>query len=384
MPPRYLAVANPAGKRWQAFQRDLFAFWAEQGVTPTVEVLPWSDVVPRLGDLSGMTDLQRPAEVRLESPGRDAEVKRLLLRAGGVEPTPLADRKGHLTTPAALFRGFRRVLLGLRATFDAHPALRPSACPLEVAALFDKTATAARLAAAGLPVPPHCPPPATAQELLEAVRECGWPVAYVKLNTGSSASGQVALHALDDPPWGVSTMVRLAAKEPLTGWPRHSDGEFYNTRRLQRITGDELSASLDFLLREGACVQRGIPLAQIDGQNFDVRVVVIHGEPRFTIFRLSPHPMTNLHLGGRRGDPALCRSAVPTRAWLDALDDCAGAADLYRCSVVGVDLLFERGYPRHYLLEVNAFGDWFPDLTDERGRSVHRTEIEEGWRKRET
>jgi hypothetical protein len=67
---------------------------------------------------------------------------------------------------------------------------------------------------------------------------------------------------------------------------------------------------------------------------------------------------------------------VPTRAWLDGLDHCAEAARQFPCAAVGVDLLFERGYLRHYLLEVNAFGDFFPDLTDAQGRSVHRVEIE--------
>jgi hypothetical protein len=117
-------------------------------------------------------------------------------------------------------------------------------------------------------------------------------------------------------------------------------------------------------------------MAQIDGHNFDVRVVVIHGRPAFTVFRLSPQPMTNLHLGGRRGDPTRCRAAVPTRAWLDGLDHCVEAAAPYRCAALGVDLLFESGYLRHFVLEVNAFGDFFPSLTDERGRGVHRAEIE--------
>jgi glutathione synthase/RimK-type ligase-like ATP-grasp enzyme len=117
-------------------------------------------------------------------------------------------------------------------------------------------------------------------------------------------------------------------------------------------------------------------MAQLEGVNFDVRVVVIHGEPAFTIFRLSPNPMTNLHLGGRRGDVARCRAGIPTRAWLDGLDHAVEAARLYDSAIVGVDLLFESGYLRHYVLEVNAFGDFFPNLTDDRGRSVHRVEIE--------
>jgi hypothetical protein len=104
--------------------------------------------------------------------------------------------------------------------------------------------------------------------------------------------------------------------------------------------------------------------------------VVIHGEPAFTIFRLSSNPMTNLHLGGRRGDTAVCRAAIPARAWLDAIDHCVEAAKLYPCATVGVDLLFERGFFQHYILELNAFGDWFPGFVDEQGRTVHRYEIE--------
>jgi glutathione synthase/RimK-type ligase-like ATP-grasp enzyme len=124
------------------------------------------------------------------------------------------------------------------------------------------------------------------------------------------------------------------------------------------------------------CVQQGIRMAQIDGQNFDVRVIVIGGLVAFTVFRLSHQPMTNLHLGGRRGDVQACRAAIPTRAWLDGLDSCVEAARLYRAEMVGIDLLFESGYARHHVLEVNAFGDFFPNLVNAQGHSVHRAEIE--------
>ena len=67
-------------------------------------------------------------------------------------------------------------------------------------------------------------------------------------------------------------------------------------------------------------MQQGIPHAQLDGQNADLRVVCVGGRVVATIFRLSPHPITNLHLGGRRGDWHRCREAIPTRYWLAALD----------------------------------------------------------------
>ena len=35
-----------------------------------------------------------------------------------------------------------------------------------------------------------------------------------------------------------------------------------------------------------------------------------------------------LVLGAQAGDPVRCRAAIPTRAWLDALDHCADAASV--------------------------------------------------------
>jgi hypothetical protein len=368
---RYVVLANPGSKRWLAYAADLTAFWQDRGDRPDVELVHWAEVVPRDGNLDGLSAFDRPALVRLESPGQDFAVTRLLLQAGARDAANEADgnwdtlpyRKGQLVRPRLFYQGFLRVLRGLRQAFDARPHLQPLACPLAVGELFDKNATTARLTAAGLPCPPSLDAPVTSEALLDELRARHWQTAYVKLNTGSSASGIAVVHALERRPWATSSVIRL-------------DGDFYSTRRLRRCEGEELHAVLHFLLREGACVQRGIPMAQIDGENFDVRVVVLHGEPAFTVFRLSPWPMTNLHLGGRRGRVESCRRVVPPRAWLDALDDCVRAARLYPCAMVGVDLLFERGYLRHYLLEVNAFGDFFPRLTDDQGRTVHRAEIE--------
>jgi hypothetical protein len=310
--------------------------------------------------------------VRLESPGRDWEVAQLLLAAGARESgdqeydwLALPYRKGWLVRPGLLYTGFHQVLQGLRASFDARPHLVPLACPLQLAEMFDKNATCDRLAAAGIPVPPFLPPSFIQQdppELLAELRRRRWPTAYAKLNTGSSASAIAVVRAAEEP-WAVSSIVQL-------------EGQFYSSRRLGRHAGADLDAVLAFLLREGVCVQQGIRMATIDGLNFDVRVVLLRGRVAFTIFRLSSEPMTNLHLGGRRGEVPACRACIPMRAWLDALDHCTEAAALYDAEVVGVDLLFESGYLRHFLLEVNAFGDFFPGLVDERGHSVHRAELE--------
>jgi glutathione synthase/RimK-type ligase-like ATP-grasp enzyme len=272
--------------------------------------------------------------------------------------------KGLLIRPGLWYRGFRRVLAGLRRSFDDRRHLTPTACPLAVAEMFDKTATARRLQRAQVPVPEMLgfEPPDFVTTRGAAVA-ANWRTAYVKPNTGSSAMGVVVLHPFSDEPYGITTLAAI-------------DGAFYNSRRLRRVTGTDLDRAVQFVLDEGAIVQRGIPMAQLDGQNFDLRVVCVYGTPAATIVRLSSQPMTNLHLGGRRGDLARCRTAVPTRAWLDALDHCTDAAACFDSAVAGVDVVFERGYGRHYVLEVNAFGDFFPGWVDAAGRSVHSREIE--------
>jgi hypothetical protein len=363
-------VANPDSLRVRAYLPELSAFWQQQGAPARVDVVAWRDVIARDGSLDDLPAFDEPAVVRLESPGRDHEVARLLLAAGaretgetGTDWLALPHRTGWLVRPGLFYAGFRRILHRLRDGFARRPHLRPCADPCEAAEMFDKNATCARLARADIPVPPSLVAPETPAELLAGLRARRFATAYVKLNTGSSASGIAVVRPGAEPPWAVSTVARVG-------------GEMYSTRRLRRHAGEDLDAVLAFLLREGACVQQGVRMAQVDGQNFDVRVVVIHGRPAFTVFRLSSGPMTNLHLGGRRGDATACRAVVGPRAWLDGLDHCVEAARLYRAAVVGVDLLFEAGSLRPFVLEVNAFGDFFPGLVDAQGRSVHRAEIE--------
>jgi hypothetical protein len=364
-------IANPGTKRCETYREELVAYWQARGAAVDLEVVPWAEVVPRDGNLDDIPSFDKPAIVRLESPGKDDLATRLLLEAGArddpAEPPrdwrSLALPKGLLVRPGLLYRGFRRVLVGLRKSFDARPHLKPTVCPLAVALMFDKTATCEKLEVAGAPVPERMSLSTDITFNVAHIMVSPWPVTYSKLNTGSSATGIVVVHHQSgDDPVGVTTLAEV-------------EGRFYNSRLLRRVTGEALMDALAFVVMEGAIVQRGIPMAQIDGQNFDVRVVCVYSKPAATIFRLSSHPMTNLHLGGRRGDFERCRAAIPTRDWLDALDHCADAAGCFESAVAGVDLLFERGFGRHYVLEVNAFGDFFPGWTDASGQSIHALEI---------
>jgi hypothetical protein len=353
-----VAIANPEGVRWQAYARALRDVW---GDTVEVVVVPWRDVIAQGGCLDTFTAFDTPAIVRMESPGRDWGVAQQLLYTGDGNPAWLnyPYQKGRLVAPATFYVGFVRVLEGLERSFADRPHLHVTAQPRAIAHMFDKNASGRRMEAADVPIPETWTKPLTVAADLLA--KCPWPTTYVKLNTGSSASAMGVVR--QEPSLAmISSVIRLG------------DG-FFSTRRLCRLTGEPLHQVLQFLLDQGVCVQRGIRMAQIDGCNFDVRMVVIYGQPAFAIFRLSHLPMTNLHLGGKRGDPTRCRAAIPPRLWLDGRDAALRAASCFDSAICGVDLLFEAGYQRCYVLEVNAFGDFFPNLVNEAGQGPHHVEI---------
>jgi hypothetical protein len=357
---RFVCIANPGSRRWEVFREEWGKFWNGK-TAPELVLVPWAETVLWEGNLDSLPVFDEPASVRLESPGKDTNVTRLLLEAGSRAcPQEAVEwptiTKGLLVRPGLLFQGFRRVLHGLRASFDVRPHLHPTACPLAIAEMFDKTATSDRLEANGIPVPERMHEPN-----IDTLLASPWHTTYAKLNTGSSAVGIVVLNR--DSHTATTSLV-------------HHDGQFYNTRQLRHLTREaDIRVCLEFLLREGLIVQRGIPLAQIDGENFDIRVVCIKGKPVGSIFRLSSRPMTNLHLGGRRGDWDYCRAKIPTRHWLDALDHAAEAAACFDSVIAGVDLAFHRGFAEHAILEVNAFGDFFPGWTDASRRSFHELEL---------
>ncbi len=370
--PRYILIANPGSKRCDLYHRELLQFWAARRVPVDVQIVPWADVVPRDGDIDGIAAFDRPAIVRMESPGKSDTVTKLLLEAGSrSDLTELRQiwqdlniPRGLIVRPGLVYKGFCRVLRGLRQSFDTRPHLTPTACPLAIQHMFDKTQTSRTLEHAGIPVPELLP--YSDGFLTQYTSEDS---KYVKLNSGSSATGIV--HIISVGVEGLSGTTTVAVR----------DGQFYNTRQLQKFHGDPIWPVIDFIIAEGAILQIGIPMAQLRGQNFDVRVVCLYGEPIATIFRLSSHPMTNLHLGGRRGDWAECRAVIPTREWLDGLDHATSAAACFDSAIAGVDLLFERGTFKPFVLEVNAFGDFFPGWLNSSGQSIPHIEIEATARK---
>ncbi|MFE9880794.1 STM4014 family protein [Streptomyces sp. NPDC005784] len=331
-PVKWAVVANGENRRV-----GLFTAAAEQAGCGTPRVVEWRDVLR-----DGGHDFADDEVVRLDSPGENAEVDRLL--RGADEPTRV--------------EGSARWYAGLLDCVGSLRGGRRLDDPAELAELFDKRLCHARLDAAGVPVPQS--PTSGARRAVEGwsgvrdlMAEAALRRVFVKLAHGSSASGVLALETTASGRIRATTSVERAA-----------DGSLHNSLRIRRYTTEaEIAAIVDTLAPDGLHIERWLPKASLGNRSADLRVVVVAGRATHAVVRTSRSPLTNLHLGGARGDLAAVRALAGDR-WAEALSISERAAACFPGTLcVGVDLLPAVGWRRFAVGEVNAFGDLLPRLT---------------------
>lgn len=345
---RLTVVGNPDNRRVR-----FFGAAAVAAGLPAPTVLPWRDL------LTGAAPPPAGTLVRVDSPGEDAEVDRLLRGAAA------SARHGEIVGLAAGYAGLARALDRLAsggATLLNQPA--------DVLAMCDKRRCHALLDAAGVPVPAALPEVTGYAGLRTAMRRAGWHRVFVKPAHGSSASGVLAL-AVNGPRVVATTSVE------------RDGGRLFNSLRVRRYTDEaDVAEIVDRLAPDGLHVERWLPKAGLADRVVDVRVVVVAGRPGHAVVRAGRGPITNLHLGNARGDLAALRAAAGP-AWATAMATCERVADCFPGTLhVGVDLMFLAGWARHAVAEVNAFGDLLPGVLVD-GRDTYAAQVHallRGWR----
>lgn len=339
--PRFAVVGVPGNRRVTLFQEAVRA-----AGLPTPRVVPWPDV------LRGEVAFRPGETVRMDSPGEDAELDRLLRAVD--DPTRVEGTARWYVRFTAAVREVARAAAAAGAELLDDPG--------DVAVLFDKRLCHGVLDGAAVPVPAS----ATSGAGAPVVR--GWadvralmaghrmPRAFVKLAHGSSASGVLAVETAGPGRVRATTSVE-----------RDSAGRLFNSLRVRRCTTErEVAAIVDALAPDGLHIERWLPKASQHGRSADLRVVVVAGRPTHAVVRTSRFPMTNLHLGGERGDLDEVRVAVRAAggSWAEVLAVCERAAACFPETLcVAVDLLPATGWRRFAVGEVNAFGDLLPRLT---------------------
>ncbi|QNP76115.1 STM4014 family protein [Streptomyces roseirectus] len=329
-------IGNPGNRRVT-----LYTDAVRAAGLPAPRVLAWADVLA-----AGGADFAPGEVVRLDSPGEHPEVDRVL--RGGDDPT-------RVEGSARWYAAFLTALGTLRGGVRLDD-------PDDLAVLFDKRRCHGRLREAGVPVP-HSPtsgPAAPAvhgwDDVRTAMREHRMPRLFVKLAHGSSASGVLAVETAGGGRIRATTSVERAP-----------DGRLFNSLKVRRYDSErEIAAIVDRLAPDHLHLERWFPKAAQRGRAADLRVVVVAGRATHAVVRTSGTPLTNLHLGGRRGDLAEARAAVEAAGgrWADVLGVAEQAAARFpRTLCVGVDLLPAVGWTGAVVGEVNAFGDLLPGLT---------------------
>ncbi|MFJ1596096.1 STM4014 family protein [Streptomyces sp. NPDC088261] len=345
-PPRRLAVVgNPDNRRVTLFQDAVRA-----AGLPPARVVAWRDVLR--ADGAAAAGFAAGETVRIDSPGEDREVE-LLLRGAG-DPTRVEGTARWYGRFTAAVHTLAREAVAAGATVLDDPG--------ELAVLFDKRLCHGVLDRAGVPVPlsptsgPTAPAVSGWADVRALMAEAGLRRAFVKPAHGSSASGVLAVETAGPGRVRATTSVE-----------RDAEGRLFNSLRVRSYpTEREVAAIVDTLAPDGLHIERWLPKAGQHGRAADLRVVVVAGRATHAVVRTSRSPMTNLHLGGTRGDLDAARAAMAAAGsgFDEALSICERAAARFPGThCVGVDLLPFAGWRRFAVGEVNAFGDLLPRLT---------------------
>ena len=352
----FVIAGIPGHRRVTLFQEAL----AKQGL-PEAQVISWRDLAEPGAPAKLFADLPEDAIFRIDSMGEDDDVERAMLRRGEatarqlgasvITAAQLAKQPyelGQINPPRQIHCGFLAVLGEIETAIQrGWHVVQP---PIAIRMLFDKRQTSQRWTEQGIPVPDALWKVKTPDELRARMTDEGWEAVYVKMASSSSASCLAVFTHTKDNEHAITTVEDTGRKR-------------FNTRKLQRLTTKPaIDRLLTFLLAEGSQIERAIPKAQLEGRSFDLRVLTIDGVAAFVVVRTSPHPITNLHLGGQRGSVEELRAQLPAAAWDAAMASCIAVQQHSGAFLVGVDVMFEPGFAAHRVIEGNAFGDLLPNL----------------------
>lgn len=376
-----ILIGNPGNRRTVGLQEAR----RQLGLEPA-QVIPYVDL------LQGTTTLAEavrrcglradiPPMLRLDAPGEDFQVERLLIALGapdapaeqrderllayGAIPDPhplgvqdtlsIREQTGRLYHPSQWFRGFMRLLGRLeREAEELWPSPFWVNTPHDIAGMFDKRVTHRILSEAGIPVPKLLASPAelpTYEALRETMLQKGMHRVFVKLASGSGACGVVAYQL--NPRTGAELAVTtLGMEQHLTRPP-----VYYNAIKPFRYTERKtIRQLLNWLLAHGAHAEQWVAKATYQGRAFDVRQLVVDGQACHSIARLSRTPITNLHLKSERKVLEAMGLSDDIRGAVAACSE--QALSLFpRSLVTGVDVLLRHGTYTPVVGEMNPFGD---------------------------
>jgi hypothetical protein len=305
---------------------------------------------------------------RLDSTAQSFSLQKLLLRLGAStaeeekcsflpvnEIDQFRERFGEFIYPSQYYYGLNKLMQIINEQVKCRERwlTKPDIAGL----LFDKAKVVEICEAEGIPAPMRLFECYSLSDIQGWMNTQNLREVYVKHRFGSSACGIALLRTVGTEIFAITSVA-------------NHNGRRWNSLRPRSLRGEQSVGELvNYLINEGAQIEVGIPKRRIDGMGFDCRFIVINNRIDFIIVRKSRAPFTNLHMGGVRDTFQALKTCVSASLLQEASDACLKLAQLFDQFVLGVDIVFSKKSDTFYVLEVNSFGAFFPNLRRE-GRTV--------------
>ena len=375
--PRFIVIGNPENRRIALFQTTL----QRSG-------LPAATVVSYLDLLTGHQSLENVIQVgdiiRIESPGENFAVEQQFIALGTTDlategkyisakqAVELDYEHGCIYYPRQWYQGFSAFLRKMQTTFEhlwqANIHFTVMNAPLNILTMFDKRRCHQLCQDNNILVPPSlCCAIDSYDKLREVMIHTGQRRVFVKLAYSSSATGIVA-YEID------SQGIREQAYTSVELVYRQKQPIFYNSIKIKRYRNHtDIKTIIDWLCREGVHVEQWLPKAHYQGYVYDLRIVIIAGQARHRVVRLSKTPLTNLHLGNARLNASELQ--LTNKLWQRIETIAVRSATLFSKSLyAGLDIILPLRSQTPMILEINAFGDLLPGIYDN-GMDTYQAEV---------
>lgn len=359
---RIAVVGNPENRRVHMFCE------ATQSLgLPPPRVFGWIDLLT--GQVNPNQVFESVDCVRIESPGENDQVAGQLVAMGqGVDGSNPPPEHGRIWHGHHWQRGFDAILkrLDLANEKPRRTWMNP---PRAIALAMDKVATLDVLRHAACDSPDSLGVARSFAAIQAMLTDRGASRVFIKPRHGSSASGVIAFQ---------QSRGRMLAETSTEMVVAANETRLYNALRVRRYESPgEIERLVDALGEHDELhVERWFPKMAWQGGTCDLRVVTIAGRVRHAVLRIGGGPITNLHLGGRRGDFDAWRNAHPA-IWervVEQLERAAAAFQKYDALYIGWDVLVSADKRRVAIIEANAFGDLLPGVLSS-GESTYEAEL---------
>jgi len=277
-------------------------------------------------------------------------------------------QNGEFFAPHQFYLGLKRKLELLDELIKHNPVAAMMNCPSDILTFFDKQACHQRLSKESIALPQAFYGVVNYDDLRQRMFENNVKDIFIKTRFGSGASGIVALKTN-----GSRSNLKVHALTTV----EQTSGRLYNTLRLQKsVKETEVASLVDRLCKWGVHCESWIPKAVINRKESDCRLLLVNGEVDFMVLRKSDTPITNLHLLNERAQISELTDLIESDAWKRVLNTCHKVAQTFPKSFqLALDVAVHRNKQDHYVLELNAFGDFLQKI-QYNGMNTHQWQIQ--------